>query len=84
MKQEILRLRVVRLLANGTLPPRNPAVSAGYGEDLLCDVCGELITGGQVQYDFADDAGRVLHLHLQCHQAWQNALADVQSEQHER
>lgn len=79
MKNEILRLRVAELLGDGRLPVRrNCAVSAGYGEALPCDVCGEVITADEVQYDFADDAGRILHLHLRCHQAWQNALADVQ------
>jgi hypothetical protein len=82
MKQELLRRRVVKLLADGTLPRhRNPPVIAGYGDDLPCDVCGEPIAAHEVQYDIEDSGPDHLHVHLNCHRAWQNALADVQAEQ---
>jgi hypothetical protein len=81
MKNEVLRLRVVKLLGNGRLPwRRNPAVAASYGEEVPCDVCGEVITADEVQYDLADDWGGTLHLHLPCHQAWQSELADAHAE----
>ena len=80
----LLRLRVDMLLEDGSLPRlRNPPVSAGYGEQQPCDVCGVPITARQIQYDIEASAGGRLRVHLHCHRAWQDSLADVEPE-HQR
>jgi hypothetical protein len=46
---------------------------AGRGTNGPCDFCGQTIPPDQVEYEVElqqQNAGRVLHMHFECYQAW--------------
>lgn len=83
MKQEILRLRILRMVVEGALPwYRDQPLAGGDGDGLPCRVCDRLIAVHQVQYEVDDVAQGLLRMHLDCYVAWRRACADVQPDRH--
>lgn len=81
MANAIISMKVARLIREGTLPrlSAESRVFGGRGEGCQCDICEQMITSGEVQYDveFKDGETRKnLHLHLECHRAWIEAAYD--------
>ena len=48
----------------------NPTVAAGYGANLPCRLCGNLIAKSDVEYEVTGPEGGVVRTHLPCFNAW--------------
>jgi hypothetical protein len=62
------------------LPPlcQPQPTSAGSGDGLPCDVCGQLIASDDVQYEI-EHAERLqtIRVHLRCHDIWKESLRRI-------
>ena len=71
--QDGLRLRVRRLIDDGSLPPESHVqIDARYGDGSVCSACDQPITRYQVEYDSFDlCTTKSLSFHLACYAVWQ-------------
>jgi hypothetical protein len=60
------------LLGCGSLAPiRGNVTWAGHGSGGTCCVCGEAVTGSEIEYEIEDGERRSLGCHFLCFIAWQ-------------
>jgi hypothetical protein len=63
---------IAHRLAEQTLSRTKPLRSwAGFGNGRLCDGCGEIITGADVEHEHDLVGGGTLHFHAECSVLWE-------------
>jgi hypothetical protein len=45
-------------------------VDTGYGSNLSCRLCGNLIVESEVEYEVTGPHGGIVHTHLACFNTW--------------
>lgn len=75
---EIEQLILERLLS-GSLPSgTGHKIFGGKGDGIRCACCDELVTARQIQYDVEPNDAQSLAMHLNCYNAWANAVVWIQ------
>jgi len=73
-----LRSCVLHRIEDGRLPVMlSNTIHAGYGHEVQCDLCDQVIARDKVEYDVDDPRreGELLHFHFACHVIWQRECA---------
>lgn len=72
--EKVLRKRARELIGAGHLPCGRPMhVWGGYGSELTCSLCEELIPREEVEYELefrTADGAQFYRFHFLCHTAW--------------
>jgi hypothetical protein len=73
-RYSIMNERIDKKISSAQLPPRGSGRTwAGKGSGTFCSLCGQPITGDEVEYEIEwEHAGltQTAHLHLVCYQLW--------------